>query len=74
MPLNNEKNTEQAVGRIRRVKEGKINPAILYDYRVPYVYSLANHGNTRDKRYRHLGFIMEGEKSSPKRSIFKRGY
>ena len=72
--INNEKNTEQAVGRIRRAKDGKINPAILYDYRVPYVYSLANHGNTRDKRYKHLGFIMEGENTSTKRSIFKRGY
>ena len=72
--INNEKNTEQAVGRIRRAKEGKINPAILYDYRVPYVYSLSNHGSTRDKRYKHLGFIIEGENSSAKRSIFKRGY
>lgn len=72
--INNEKNTEQAVGRIRRAKDGKLNPAILYDYRVPYVYSLSNHGSTRDKRYRHLGFITEGENVSTKRSIFKRGY
>lgn len=72
--INNEKNTEQAAGRIRRVKEGKLNPAILYDYRVPYVYSLANHGNTRDRRYRQLGFIIEGENPLQKRSIFKRGY
>lgn len=72
--INNEKNTEQAVGRIRRAKEGKINPAVLYDYRVPYVYSLSNHGSTRDKRYRHLGFTVEGENVSTKRSIFKRGY
>lgn len=72
--INNEKNTEQAVGRIRRAKEGKLNPVILYDYRVPYVYSLSNHGSTRDKRYRKLGFLIEGENSSKKHSIFKRGY
>lgn len=72
--INNEKNTEQAVGRIRRAREGKLNPAILYDYRAPLVYSLANHGNTRDRRYRQLGFITEGEVSSVKKSIFKRGY
>ena len=72
--INNEKNTEQAVGRIRRIKEGKISPAILYDYRFPYVYSLSNHGNTRDRRYRKLGFTFEGESSPLKRSLFKRGY
>ena len=72
--INNEKNTEQAVGRIRRVKDGKLNPAVLYDYRVPYVYSLANHGSTRDRRYRQLGFIIDGENPNQKRSIFKRGY
>ena len=72
--INNEKNTEQAVGRIRRAKEGKLNPAILYDYRVPFVYSLANHGSTRDRRYRQLGFISEGDNPLSKRSIFKRGY
>ena len=72
--INNEKNTEQAVGRIRRAKDGKLDPAILYDYRVPYVYSLSNHGSTRDRRYRHLGFILEGNPVTNKRSIFKRGY
>ena len=72
--INNEKNTEQAAGRIRRAREDKLNPVILYDYRVPYVYSLANHGSTRDKRYRQLGFTFEGESKSQKRSIFKRGY
>ena len=73
--INNEKNTEQAVGRIRRVKEGsKLSTAVLYDYRVPYVYSLANHGATRDRRYKKLGFIIEGENPQQKRSIFKRGY
>ena len=72
--INNEKNTEQAVGRIRRAKEDKLNPVLLYDYRVPCVYSLSSHGSTRDKRYRQLGFTFEGESPSAKRSIFKRGY
>ena len=72
--INNEKNTEQAVGRIRRVKDGKLNPVLLYDYRSPYVYSLSNHGITRDKRYAKLGFITDGSNVSNKRSIFKRGY
>lgn len=70
--INNEKNTEQAVGRIRRAKEGKISPAVLYDYRFPYVYSLSKHGQTRDKRYTKLGFITDDNKT--KRGIFNRGY
>ncbi len=70
--INNEKNTEQAVGRIRRSKENKLNPVLLYDYRVPYVYSLSNHGSTRDRRYRQLGFILDDYK--PRKSLFKIGY
>lgn len=69
--INNEKNTEQAVGRIRRTKEGKINPVIVYDYRTPKVYSVASHGKTRDARYRQLHFSFEGEKF---RGLFSRGY
>lgn len=67
--INSEKNTEQAVGRIRRTKDGKINPVRVYDYRVPGVYSLSSHGATRDRRYRQLGFVEK-----EKRSIFHRGY
>lgn len=69
--INNEKNTEQAVGRIRRTKEGKINPVLVYDYRTPKVYSVASHGKTRDARYRKLHFTFEGEKF---RGLFSRGY
>lgn len=54
--INNGKNVEQVVGRIRRTKEGKINPVIVYDYRHPRVYILKNHGITRDIRYRKLKF------------------
>jgi len=71
--INNEKNVEQAVGRIRRTKEGKkITPVLLYDYRTPYVYSLASHGNTRDRRYKALHFTFEGQK--PRQGLFTRGY
>ena len=70
--INNEKNTEQAVGRIRRTKEGqKITPVLVYDYRTPRVYSVSSHGKTRDARYRHLHFSFEGEKF---RGLFSRGY
>lgn len=65
--INNGKNTEQAVGRIRRTKEGKLNPVRLYDYRFPEVYTLTRHGVTRDERYTKLGFIQK----SP---IFRRGF
>lgn len=70
--INNEKNTEQAVGRIRRTKgDMKLNPVIVYDYRTPKVYSVASHGRTRDARYRKLHFEFEGEKF---KKLFSRGY
>lgn len=68
---NNEKNTEQAVGRIRRSKEGcKLDTVLVYDYRTPYVHSISSHGKTRDKRYAKLGFKVDGVK----RTMFSRGY
>ena len=71
--INNEKNTEQAVGRVRRTKEGKkISTVLIYDYRTPNVYSVSSHGNTRDARYRHLRFEQEGIKKST--GLFSRGY
>lgn len=69
--INNEKNTEQAVGRIRRTKEDKLNPVLIYDYRTPKVYSVSSHGKTRDARYRMLHFTFEGDKF---RGLFSRGY
>jgi superfamily II DNA or RNA helicase len=75
--VNNEKNVEQAVGRIRRTKPGKPSPAIVYDFRVPNVYALSSHGHTRDHRYKQLGFQNEQEMNRPpmgKRTIFSRGY
>lgn len=71
--INNEKNTEQVAGRIRRIKEGKINPVIIYDYAHPYVYSLRNHYETRKRRYKQLGFELPPEETA-KRGLFQRGF
>lgn len=49
--INNEKNTIQAVGRIRRAKEGK-EECLVYDYIHPNVLGLSNHINTRMKAYK----------------------
>lgn len=73
--LNSEKNVEQAVGRIRRRKEGKINTAILYDYRFSNSYSISAHGSTRDRVYRKLKFNITGKKSkNNNKGLFSRGY
>lgn len=80
--VNNEKNVEQAVGRIRRSKEGKINPVLVYDYKLPNVYSIGTkHYNTRQKRYKKLGFkIVNRDKnnsvvnSQGNKSMFTRGF
>lgn len=69
--MNNEKNVEQAVGRVRRTKEGKESPAIVYDYRLPNVYSMSSHGKTRDKRYKDLKFSFKGQQ---KKGMFSRGF
>lgn len=71
--INNEKNTEQAVGRIRRTKEGKkISPVLIYDYRTPEVYTVSSHGKTRDSRYKALNFeFARGNKIS---RVFSRGF
>lgn len=60
--MNDGKNVEQAIGRIRRAREGKLNPVRVYDYRLPKVYILKNHGFNRDKRYRQLGFQLSRAK------------
>lgn len=73
--LNSEKNVEQAVGRIRRRKEGKINTAILYDYRFSNSYSISAHSSTRDRVYRKLKFNITGKKSkNNNKGLFSRGY
>lgn len=74
--INNGKNVEQAVGRIRRrYKEGnKIDPTLVYDYRTPNVYMLSSHGATRDRRYARLHFTKEGDRKPTVRGMFTRGY
>lgn len=69
--LNNGKNTEQCIGRIRRSKEGKLSVARVYDYRHSDVYGMKSHGNTRDARYRKLGFKIHYPR---KKKEFTRGY
>lgn len=63
--INNEKNVEQAVGRIRRTKKGKINPVIVYDYSLPNVYTMNRHIYTRMKRYEKLLFDVRGGVTPP---------
>lgn len=57
--MNNGMGVEQAIGRIRRVKDGKINPCIVYDYRFPSIYAFSRHGATRDKRYLKMNLKTE---------------
>jgi superfamily II DNA or RNA helicase len=61
--INNGKGVEQAIGRIRRTKEGKISPCIVHDFRFPSVYGMSNHGVTRDKRYSQMHCEVEGLKT-----------
>lgn len=74
--MNNEKNIEQATGRIRRRKEGKISPAIVYDIRYSQCYSLASHYDKRNKVYKELGYTVKDPKATQKgkKSVFSRGY
>ena len=75
--LNNKKNVEQATGRIRRRKEGKLDPVKVYDIRYSNCYSLGSHYNTRLSVYRNLKYAIKDPKSSTKkenRGMFTRGY
>lgn len=69
--INNGKDLEQSVGRIRRIKEGgkKLDTTLVYDYRYSNVYALNRHGSTRDIRYRS----MLGNGTS-RNSKFTRGF
>lgn len=67
------KNVEQAIGRIRRTKEGKISTVRVYDYRYDNVAVLCNQGSKRDARYNKLHFSVKGD-SDKGRDIFRRGY
>ena len=72
--LNNEKNVEQATGRIRRRKEGKMNPVLVYDIRYPECYSLRSHFGTRYRAYKRLKYKVFDPNQLNKNNIFSRGY
>lgn len=75
--MNNERNVEQATGRIRRSKEGKLNPVIVYDYKHPYVYGIQSHFNTRLSVYKKLKYdvkYLNCNKGKERGSLFSRGY
>lgn len=76
--LNNEKNVEQATGRVRRRKEGKIDPVIVYDIRYSQCYSLRSHYNTRYGVYKDLDYTVidpnAGKQTTGSKSMFSRGY
>lgn len=57
--INDAKNTEQIVGRIRRT-DGKKKEAYVYDYYSDKVWGTRRHKDTRRRRYVELGFkVME---------------
>lgn len=66
--ISNAKNVEQVAGRIRRKKEGKIDPVLIYDYQYVNVPSLKRHILSRETRYKKLGFDV------PKSSHIKQFY
>ncbi|MMZ46491.1 Type III restriction enzyme, res subunit [compost metagenome] len=64
----NEKDTIQAIGRIRRTKPGK-KDAIVYDFRFPLVPKADRHGKVRDKVYAEKMFTVIGkEERKPRKS------
>lgn len=70
--INDGKNVEQAIGRIRRItNKPKLDRVRVYDYRQSNVYSMSSHSYTRDTRYRKLK--LEGD-TPTKRPLFSRGY
>lgn len=70
--INNVKNTIQAVGRIRRRKEGK-DECIVYDYVHPKVTGMRNHIKTRMKAYNMTNAKIIGYKDVTK-GIISRGW
>lgn len=71
--LNNGKSVEQAVGRVRRIADGKAQRATVYDYNLSDVAILSGHIKTRIKRYQKLGFRFMNN-SQNRQKLFGRGY
>ena len=75
--MNNAINVEQATGRVRRTKDGKLNPVIVYDIRYSNCYSLRSHYKTRYNTYKRLGYDIKDPKEKERRKgrkMFTRGY
>ena len=61
--MNNAKNTEQAVGRVRRTISGSNkNMSYVYDYHHPKVGVVSRHRTTRLQRYHKLKLNVIGDK------------
>ena len=69
--INDFKNTKQAVGRIRRRKEGK-KDAVVYDYYHPNVKGMCSHIKTRMKAYKEAKAKIIGY--TEKTNIFTKGF
>lgn len=70
MPVANEKDLIQAIGRVRRTNKGK-EDCIIYDYQFPYVDMMAQQSRKRDAVYRKYKFVVE---PSPRDSSLQRGF
>ena len=66
------KKVEQAAGRVRRTKIGKIKTARLYDYNYAHYVLLDKHYPKRVARYSRLGFSIKGQ--VVKKPIFSLGF
>ena len=71
--INNGKDVEQAVGRVRRKKANgdKLDTAIVYDYSYGNCYPMYSHKATRFSRYRKLHFQIISDNQS---KLFNRGF
>lgn len=75
--MNDSKNIEQATGRIRRVKDGKLKPVLVYDYYHSEVYSMRNHISTHLSTFKRLKYDIDyGDTGllSDSGKMFSRGY
>lgn len=72
--INNSKGVEQVTGRIRRRKDGKLNPVKVYDIRYPQCYGLKRHYATRLATYKKLLYKITDPLATGKKSLFTRGY
>jgi superfamily II DNA or RNA helicase len=70
MPIANEKDLMQAIGRARRLLKGKTE-VIVYDYRFPHVSGMEGQGWKRDVVYRKHKFVIKGAGNGIRRGFKK---